>query len=186
MKIYIKPEHQDPKDKSLEELLKNLEVTADKDLSDEALDQMLAEAKEEYDEAWMQEAECHIPMGMEMRLQATIDALALKEDEVGLTVQPELCITPEQAKIPPRHNSLWMRATACAAILLSLGVGLNLYASNNAFVDTCKTPEEAQMQLERALAILSENGDKAIHKANESFNDAALTQQVLSKYITIQ
>lgn len=186
MKIYYKPTDQDPKDRLLEDLIKEENLTLDNP-SEDWLDRMLKESKVEYDETWMAEAESQMPEGMEERLLATINRLEAETQQEVKMVTPVIQMTPEKQSQPPQIvMKLWKRVAACVAVILAIGIGYNLQGSNNAFADTCKTPEEAQMQLERALTLLSKNG-KAIDKADETLQQATQPHEdILSKFITIQ
>lgn len=187
MKIYNKPtEKRDPKDRLLEDLIKEENLTLDNP-SEDWFDEMLRESKVEYDETWMAEAESKMPEGMEERLLATINRLEAETQQEVLIETPIIEMEPEHVVQPPRIGQrLWIRVAACVAIILAIGVGYNMHGTNNAFADTCKTPEEAQMQLERALQLLSKNG-KAIDKADETLQQATQPHEdVLSKFITIQ
>lgn len=186
MKIYYKPTDQDPKDRLLEDLIKEENLTLDNP-SEDWLDRMLKESKVEYDETWMAEAESQMPEGMEERLLATINRLEAETQQEVKMVTPVIQMTPEKQSQPPQIvMKLWKRVAACVAVILAIGIGYNLQGSNNAFADTCKTPEEAQMQLERALTLLSKNG-KAIDKADETLQQATQPHEdLLSKFITIQ
>lgn len=186
MKIYYKPTDQDPKDRLLEDLIKEENLTLDNP-SEDWLDRMLKESKVEYDETWMAEAESQMPEGMEERLLATINRLEAETQQEVKMVTPVIQMTPEKQSQPPQIGmKLWKRVAACVAVILAIGIGYNLQGSNNAFADTCKTPEEAQMQLERALTLLSKNG-KAIDKADETLQQATQPHEdILSKFITIQ
>lgn len=186
MKIYYKPTDQDPKDRLLEDLIKEENLTLDNP-SEDWLDRMLKESKVEYDETWMAEAESKMPEGMEERLLATINRLEAETQQEVKMVTPVIQMAPEKQTQPPQIGmKLWKRVAACVAVILAIGIGYNLQGSNNAFADTCKTPEEAQMQLERALTLLSKNG-KAIDKADETLQQATQPHEdILSKFITIQ
>lgn len=186
MKIYYKPTDQDPKDRLLEDLIKEENLTLDNP-SEDWLDRMLKESKVEYDETWMAEAESQMPEGMEERLLATINRLEAETQQEVKMVTPVIQMTPEKQSQPPQIGmKLWKRVAACFVVILAIGIGYNLQGSNNAFADTCKTPEEAQMQLERALTLLSKNG-KAIDKADETLQQATQPHEdILSKFITIQ
>lgn len=186
MKIYYKPTDQDPKDRLLEDLIKEENLTLDNP-SEDWLDRMLKESKVEYDETWMAEAESQMPEGMEDRLLATINRLEAETQQEVKMVTPVIQMAPEKQTQPPQIGmKLWKRVAACVAVILAIGIGYNLQGSNNAFADTCKTPEEAQMQLERALTLLSKNG-KAIDKADETLQQATQPHEdILSKFITIQ
>lgn len=185
MKIYYKPTDQDPKDRLLEDLIKEENLTLDNP-SEDWLDRMLKESKVEYDETWMAEAESQMPEGMEERLLATIQKLEEEEQTVISTEAPVIRMTTQRHSQPPRAGQrLWIRVAACVAILLAIGIGYNMQGTNNAFADTCKTPEEAQMQLERALTLLSKNA-QAIDRADETLQQAKQPQgSSLSRFITI-
>ena len=146
---------------------------------DEALDRLLADAKTEFDEVWMREAEQHMPAGMEQRLRATIDRLAAQEQASAPAEAPDpLSAHQPQATIPPRGGRhIWLyRAAASITLLFTLGISWHVMAhENDPFTDTCKTPEEAHAQLERALNLLSKNGNRAIKEARHSLRD---TQEV--------
>ncbi|MBO7379280.1 MAG: hypothetical protein J6U31_05980 [Bacteroidales bacterium] len=95
------------------------------------LNELLKEAKMEFDEAWLREAEKQMPEGMELRLQETIGRLAAEETQ------------PKQI-----GNRIWYRAAACVLAILVLGIGYRLSnPAESVFTDTCQTPEEAQQQL---------------------------------------
>lgn len=186
MKIYKKPTEQDPKDILLEDLLKEENLTLC-DPAEEWLDRLLKESKVEYDELWMAKAESQMPEGMELRLKATIDDLEAQEVLNESQTAPVIKMARQDQTEPPKSRlKFWHKTAACIAVLLAIGIGYNIQGSNNAFADTCKTPEEAQLHLERALVLLSKNG-KAIDKAEETLQQARTPQENgLAKYITIQ
>jgi len=186
MKIYTKPNNPDPKDRLLEDLIKEENLTLDNP-SEDWFDRMLKESKVEYDETWMAEAESQMPEGMEERLLATIQKLEAEEKEKELATTPIIKMEPQRHTQPPQSKQrFWIRVAACLTIILALGLGYNQHSSNNAFADTCKTPEEAQMQLERALTLLSKN-KAAIQTADETIQQATQPKEsILSKFITIK
>lgn len=198
MKIYNKPTDQNPLDKELFELLEDEKIEingmeldeAESHLSDEdqRLNALLSDAKVEFDETWMAEAMDHVPADFDMRLQATLDALQPKEETNTTSPAPVIDMTIRKQVDPPQiGQKLWKRVAACIAIILALGVGYNMHGSNNAFADTCKTPEEAQQQLERALSLLNTHTNKAIDMADETLQQAtAPRQRDLSKYISFE
>ena len=51
-----------------------------------------------------------------------------------------------------------------------------------AFTDTCATPEEAQMQLERALVTLHMNGKRAVKQARKTMRQTGEVQQKYIKF----
>jgi len=186
MKIYTKTDKQDPKDRLLEDLIKEENLTLDNP-SEDWFDRLLKESKVEYDETWMAEAESQMPEGMEERLLATIEKLEADEKEKVQAEAPIIKMATRTEKQPPQiGQKLWKRVAACVAIILAIGIGYNLQGTNNAFADTCKTPEEAQIQLERALSLLSKN-KAAIQTADETLQQATQPQEsALSKFITIK
>ena len=187
MKIYNKPTDPDPQDRLLEDLIKEEDLTLF-DSSEELLDRVLKESKVEYDELWMAEAESHMPEGMEERLKATIAALEAEENAEYPSIAPVIQMSPMSQTQPPQVGQrLWKRVAACIVVIIALGIGYNMHGSNNAFADTCKTPEEAQQQLERALGLLNAHSTKAIDMADETLQQAtAPRQRDLSKYISFE
>lgn len=186
MKIYNKPtEKRDPKDRLLEDLIKEENLTLDNPAED-WFDRMLKESKVEYDETWMAEAESQMPEGMEERLMATIHELEKEEQEKVHIVAPVIEITPQEQTQPPQIGiRFWRRVAACIVIIFTIGVAYNMHGSNNAFADTCKSPEEAQQQLERALSLINNHGRKTIEKADETLLEAtAPREKNLSRFIS--
>lgn len=157
-----------------------------KDWQDEALDQLLADAKDQFDEAWMKEAESHMPSGMEERLRQTIARLEEQEACPTTMQQAPRLDTPVVPSEPPRLTlkRRWYQVAACALLLLSIGIGVGIAEiDDNAFTDTCATPEEAQVQLERALVTLHMNGKRAVKQARRTIRQTGEVQQQHTKYI---
>ena len=137
------------------------------DWQDDALDRLLADAKVEFDEAWMKEAESHIPAGMDERLLNTIARLE-EQDRKTLT------------------HRRWSRWAAVGLLIVSLGIGWGLSnIGEPMYTDTCATPEEAQLQLERALVTLNMNGKRAVKQARKTMREAQPSQPQ-SKFISIE
>lgn len=135
------------------------------------LSELLKEAKMEFDEAWLQEAEKQMPEGMELRLQETIGRLAA-----------------EEAKPKQIGNRIWFRAAACVLAILVLGIGYRLSnPAESVFTDTCQTPEEAQQQLERALTMIQSYSSKGLQMAEDNCQPLqGKTSAGLSKYISFE
>ena len=138
----------------------------DKDDSPE-LNELLKEAKLEFDEAWLKEAEKQMPAGMELRLQETIDRLASEE--------------PSTRKSPRLNLHLWGRIAA-------LGTAYNMMQrSDSPFIDTCRTPEEAQLQMERALTLINYHSSKGLQMAENNCRPLQEKRNGhLSKYISFE
>ena len=156
------------------------------DWQDEALDQLLADAKVQFDEAWMKEAESHIPSGMDERLLHTLARLEKEENETLSLDSKPLSVNAEPTLQPPRRTLMrrWYELAACSLLLLTLGIGWGLSELGEpTFTDTCATPEEAQLQLERALVTLNMNGKRAVKQARKTMRETSAVQQP-SKYIS--
>ncbi len=140
------------------------------------LELLLHDARTEYDDLWMEKAESRMPEGLQARLQATIDRLAdepteKNADSAATASDKGFSL---QIKTPPRiaAGRIWLRVAACALIVAALGVVYRLQVSNDtpnyAFVDTCKTVEEAEMQLERALCLINKKSNDGLAMAAEN------------------
>ena len=141
--------------------MKNLHTI---DPKEKALDRLLADAKAEWDEAWMSEAESHIPRGMEQRLAATLARL-------------EGTSATKTARIEPRSRRItWAKVAAAVALVIGLGVGVRMALANeeNPFTDTCQSPAEAQQHLRAALMLMGEKGSLARQRADESLRQMAV------------
>ncbi len=138
------------------------------------LNELLKEAKIEFDEAWLKKIETEIPTDMDQRLQATIDHLAAEE--------------PSTQTEPRIGHHAWLHIAACTLVLLALGIGLKLENSTPAaFTDTCKTPEEAQLQLERALSIINQQSNKSLELVEKNCQKAQeASTSNLSRFITFE
>ena len=159
------------------------------DIKDEALDRLLADAKVEFDEAWLKEAESHIPAGFDLRLQATLDRLAQQDTPTISAEQPAIEPAQEAPTQPPRLTThrIWWRIAACTVLLLGIGMGWQLSTQEEVFVDTCSTPEEAEMHLERALVMLNMNGKRAVKQAKKSLRETnEIQNRAQNKFITFE
>ncbi|MBQ0057762.1 MAG: hypothetical protein KBT20_08915 [Bacteroidales bacterium] len=119
------------------------------------IDHMLDELAEAYDAKLMKEAESHIPEGFEQRLEEMIGKLEEKEQE------------DERRKRRPIIGMI-RRYAAAACIAIAITVGFIMIDTSNgatAFADTCRTPEEARLQMERALALINEHSQEKLSKA---------------------
>ena len=139
--------------------MKNLHTI---DPEEKALDRLLADAKAEWDEAWMNEAESHVPEGMEQRLAATVARLE------GTSATPII-------RMQPRRFT-WAKVAAAVALVIGLGVGVRMALANeeNPFTDTCQSPAEAQQHLRAALTLMGEKGSLARQRADESLRQMAV------------
>lgn len=165
--------------------MKTDNLNPQKDWQDEALDQLLTDAKDQFDEAWMKEAESHMPSGMEERLRQTIARLEAQDRPSVTQESAPRNGTPALPSQPPKPTLLrrWYQVAACTLLLLSIGIGVGISEmDDNAFTDTCATPEEAQMQLERALVTLHMNGKRAVKQARKTIRQTGEVQQKYIKF----
>lgn len=134
----------------------------------EKLQQLLDELSSAYDDALLAEAEEHLPEGFDDRMQKFIGQLEKP-------AKPSVIL---EAKHPskgfPRFG-FWRRyAAACvfaAAILSgSLGAFYMTQTSEPAFTDTCRTPQEAEFQMNRALAMINQKSRQGIEEAQEQID----------------
>lgn len=139
--------------------MKNLHTI---DPEEKALDRLLADAKAEWDEAWMNEAGSHVPEGMEQRLAATVARL---EGTSATTI----------VRMQPRRFT-WAKVAAAVALVIGLGVGVRMALANeeDPFADTCQSPAEAQQYLHAALSLMGEKGSLARQRADESLRQMAV------------
>lgn len=117
-----------------------------------------------------EEAMKHLPEGFDERLQSTIDRLAAP------AIQPR------------RNNVLWSRAVAaCASFIIVLGASIAFLAmpDNDPFTDTCTTAQQAEMQLNRALALVNNYSQAGLHEARIGTEiETKVTQLPANKFIS--
>ena len=113
-----------------------------------------SEAEEKELKLFLQLAACpepEIPVGLEERLNDMIDAWDMSEKR-ALKVKKRTRIIRLQ----------WLGSIA-ASLLLLFSVGMYLYKPS-APKDTCATPEEAYMQAQKALVMLSSRLNKGMEE----------------------
>lgn len=142
----------------------DLEVDAD-------IFRLMSDAKENYFEAELKKAELEIPKGMDERLKASIERLE------------------NPPRIGVRYN--WKHAiAACVVLAVTFMLGNEfLFNQPDAFVykDTCKTPEEAALQMNRALSILNSKASASLEEVEKSRTTSAESLgNNLNKYISFE
>jgi len=110
-----------------------------------------------------EEAMMHLPMGMEERLQATINKLAA-----------------------PRKSNPWMHlAAACASFIVVIGAAIGyMNIPQDPFIDTCSTPEQAEMQLNRALHLVTTFSQSGLEEARINGAEQAPAKLSANKFIS--
>lgn len=84
-------------------------------------------------------------------------------------------------KTPPK---MWYRIAATVAILLAIGGGvITFQKQNNPFRDTCCTPEEAAMQIQRANSMIAKATEQCITPATKALQQTEATKQIINQYI---
>lgn len=158
------------------------------------LEQLLQDARTEYDDLWMEEAESRMPEGLQARMQATIDRLASESPQKNAKPAANDSNKGASARIeiPPRTGNLriWLRIAACALIVVALGIVYQRQDRNDtpqyAFVDTCKTVEEAEMQMERALNLINRKSNEGLAMAAENMQPLQESEKDLSRFISFE
>lgn len=144
------------------------------------LDELLAELRDIANEQLMSEVE--VPEGLEQRLEKFVQNLEELET-------PEISFEPKKQK-GFATTSFFRRyaIAACASLIFVLGISLHfLFQPEQEFVfkDTCKTPEEAEMQLARALTILGTHTANSLECVQEQI-DRVSAQPDYSRFITFE
>lgn len=133
------------------------------------------------------EAEIHLPLGFEQRLQATLNQLSQTAEGEAKNTESYTIGSSEVVEQPPRIGFYLRRAAACVAVVVLLGIGYMNY-EQPVYTDTCKSPEEAAMQMNRALALLSSKSQQGVEQAFQSLDNnhqaAVPTTSNLNKFIS--
>lgn len=129
---------------------------------------LMSDAKNEFFEAELKRTELAIPEGMDERLKASIEKL----------------------ENPPKIGFYrWKHAiAACVVLAVTFLIGNNLlFGTPDEFVykDTCKTPEEAAMQMNRALSMLNAKTCAGLEEVERSHTSSAKAlDKNISKFIS--
>ena len=86
-------------------------------------------------------------------------------------------------KTPPK---MWYQVAATVAILLAIGGGVLFHQrtyTTDPFRDTCSTPEEAAMQIQRANSMIAKATEQCITPATKALQQAEATKQIVNQYI---
>ena len=132
-----------------------------------------------------EEAELRMPMGMEQRLRDTIVHLEQEEKrKQPARPQPSLPSAQETRQLKP--PTLWWRIAACLIVVIGSGLYYQ-HLQASPFVDTCKTPEEAQIQMERALSIINHHSGQGAILLQEGLEKTNTPDEAdLSRFISFE
>lgn len=84
-------------------------------------------------------------------------------------------------KTPPK---MFYRVAATVAILLAIGGGVIAYQKQtDPFRDTCATPEEAAIQIQRANSMIAKATEQCITPATKALQQTEATKQIINQYI---
>ena len=86
-------------------------------------------------------------------------------------------------KTPPK---MWYRVAATVAILLAIGGGVFFHQhtyTTDPFRDTCATPEEAAIQIQRANSMIAKATEQCITPATKALQQTEATKQIINQYI---
>lgn len=129
-----------------------------------------------------------VPEGMDSRLEATLLRLEQQEQQ---SLRPEINADSAQLRIgekPPRIGFRWTRlAAACVALAVVVTAGIRIYSSGTEsqplFTDTCSTPQEAEIQLNRALAMLNSKSQSGLEQVSEHLETFTASNRDISRFI---
>lgn len=135
-----------------------------------------------------EEAENLVPEGMDSRLEATLLRLEQQEQQ---SLRPEINADSAQLRIgekPPRIGFRWTRlAAACVALAVVVTAGIRIYSSGTEsqplFTDTCSTPQEAEIQLNRALAMLNSKSQSGLEQVSDHLETFTASNRDISRFI---
>lgn len=132
-----------------------------------------------------EKAELRMPLGMEQRLRDTIVHLEQEEEQkLSTPPQPSLPLAKEARRLKP--PTLWWRIAACLIVIIGSGLYYQ-HLQASPFVDTCKTPEEAQRQMERALSIISHHSEQGAVLLQEGLEKANTPDEAnLSRFLSFE
>lgn len=86
-------------------------------------------------------------------------------------------------KTPPK---MWYRVAATVAILFAIGGGVLIHQrtyTTDPFRDTCSTPEEAAIQIQRANSMIAKATEQCITPATKALQQTEATKQIVNQYI---
>ena len=86
-------------------------------------------------------------------------------------------------KTPPK---MLYRVAATVAILLAIGGGVFFHQqtyTTDPFRDTCATPEEAAIQIQRANSMIAKATEQCITPATKALQQTEATKQIINHYI---
>lgn len=81
---------------------------------------------------------------------------------------------------------MWYRVAATVAILLAIGGGVFFHQhtyTTDPFRDTCATPEEAAIQIQRANSMIAKATEQCITPATKALQQTEATKQIINQYI---
>lgn len=124
-------------------------------------------------------ADEYMPEGMEERLESFIQ-------DLDKTETPVVRIEPRVKKGFAHTTFYWKYATAaCVVLALGISIALQHWGGSETFADTCKTPEEAQTQMLRALTMISTRSQQGMDDAIDMM-DRPMQQKDMSKYFSFE
>lgn len=81
-------------------------------------------------------------------------------------------------------SKMWYRVAATVAILIALGGGvISHQKQTDPFRDTCSTPEEAAIQIQRANSMIAKATEQCITPATKALQQTEATKQIINQYI---
>ena len=126
-----------------------------------------------------------VPEGLEDRLSATIDSLASKEEAAS---GRDAASRPKAARKAFSPSKRWISIAATVAIVaVSAGLAvIGVQRRNNQLADTCRTADEAYVETERALQMVSSAYNRGMKQVDASVIKMAETQETVEKQLTLK
>lgn len=144
------------------------------------LDEIRDELAPLYDDEMMAEAEKHLPEGFDQRMEMLISQLEASD-------KPKAMIGVRKVEKGFAQTSFVRRyAAAITALIIVAGTAYMMRPTteNMAFTDTCRSPQEAEMQMNRALAMISQRTKSGLDGAREQIDRSMVRpEKDYSKYL---
>lgn len=139
----------------------------------------LSSLRSAYNDQLDQTAERQLPAGFEQRLQAHIDHLADNTPRAPLAENPS-----RPAESRPALRRQLTAASIAAVIVLAVAIFSRQSPSDApVFADTCSSPQEAEIQMTRALSLLQAHSSDGLEQARSHAAHAAQIEHTADRFL---
>jgi len=124
-----------------------------------------------------------MPTDIAEEITAFVNNLGQTEKKPVLSEEKQRKGIIYRLKTPPK---MWYRVAATVAILFAIGGGVLFHQrtyTTDPFRDTCSTPEEAAMQIQRANSMIAKATEQCITPATKALQQAEATKQIINQHI---